>query len=155
MLSIDTNILLYAACRASPHNSAARAWLDSVADDRHVVLSEFILGELYRLLRNPVVVPSPFSAGHAVRVIEGYRNHPCWRVVSLPPDSRTVHDAVWRVAAGDGFAFRRFYDVRAALSLRAHGVTRFATVNVKDFEGLGFAKVWNPLSDLRPLTSDL
>jgi hypothetical protein len=24
-------------------------------------------------------------------------------------------------------------------------VTEFATVNVKDFEGLGFRKVWNPL----------
>jgi len=25
-------------------------------------------------------------------------------------------------------------------------VTTFATVNVKDFEGLGFRKAWNPLT---------
>jgi hypothetical protein len=29
--------------------------------------------------------------------------------------------------------------------MTAQGVTEFATVNVKDYEGLGFRKVWNPL----------
>ena len=38
------------------------------------------------------------------------------------------------------FAFRRLYAARFAA-----GVTEFATVNVKDCEGLGFRKVWNPL----------
>ena len=36
-------------------------------------------------------------------------------------------------------------DARLALTLRHHGVTEFATANLKDFEGFGFAKVWNPL----------
>jgi hypothetical protein len=31
------------------------------------------------------------------------------------------------------------------LTLRQCGVTHFATANVKDFEGWGFEKVWNPL----------
>jgi hypothetical protein len=35
---------------------------------------------------------------------------------------------------------------RTALALQAFGVTEFATANVKDFEGLGFAKVWNPIA---------
>jgi predicted nucleic acid-binding protein len=146
VLSIDTNILLYAVCNNSPHNAAARAWLDSLAEDSSVVISEFILGELYRLLRNQAVIRDPFTAPHAVRIIEGYRNHPCWRVAGPPLNNRAVHDAIWRVVANDGFAFRRFYDVRAAFFLRAVGVTRLATANVKDFQGLGFARVWNPLS---------
>jgi hypothetical protein len=29
--------------------------------------------------------------------------------------------------------------------MTAQGVTELATVNVKDFEGLGFRKVWNPI----------
>jgi len=33
-----------------------------------------------------------------------------------------------------------------ALALQAFGVTEFATANIKDFEGLGFAKVWNPIA---------
>jgi predicted nucleic acid-binding protein len=36
-------------------------------------------------------------------------------------------------------------DARLALTLRHHGVTEFATSNVKDFEGFGFNRVWNPL----------
>ncbi|MFM8358316.1 MAG: hypothetical protein ACKOET_07130 [Verrucomicrobiota bacterium] len=30
-------------------------------------------------------------------------------------------------------------------ALRHDGVTEFATANVKDFEGFGFERVWNPL----------
>ena len=32
-------------------------------------------------------------------------------------------------------------------TMTAQGVTEFATVNVKDFDGLGFRKVWNPLTE--------
>ena len=45
------------------------------------------------------------------------------------------------------FAFRRLYDARATLTMTAQGVTEFATVNVKDYEGLGFRRVWNPLKE--------
>jgi uncharacterized protein len=41
---------------------------------------------------------------------------------------------------------RRLYDTRSALTMTAQGVTEFATMNVKDFKGLGFRKVWNPLA---------
>lgn len=40
---------------------------------------------------------------------------------------------------------RRLYDARTALTLTAQGVTEFATANPKDFVGLGFRRVWNPL----------
>ena len=42
-------------------------------------------------------------------------------------------------------AYRRVYDHRLALTLCQHGVTEFATANVRDFEGLGLGRVWNPL----------
>ena len=54
---------------------------------------------------------------------------------------------VWPAAAGPGFARRRIYDARLALTLRHHGVAEFATANVKDFEGFGFTRVWNPLTE--------
>jgi hypothetical protein len=40
---------------------------------------------------------------------------------------------------------RRIYDLRLGMSLVAQGVTELATVNLKDFEGIGFQRVWNPL----------
>ena len=54
---------------------------------------------------------------------------------------------VWHWAAKRMFATRRIIDVRLALTLRHHRVTEFATANVKDFAGLGFARVWNPLTE--------
>jgi hypothetical protein len=56
-------------------------------------------------------------------------------------------DEAWKLAARTGFPRRRIFDVRLGLTLLHHGVTRFATANVKDFEGLGFQKVWNPLAE--------
>jgi hypothetical protein len=49
------------------------------------------------------------------------------------------------IAEKEGFARRRIFDVRLTKTLQAHGVTEFATANTKNFEGLGFQRVWNPL----------
>jgi hypothetical protein len=48
------------------------------------------------------------------------------------------------------FARRRSYDWRMALILHRQGVTELAAVNAREFEGLGFSRVWNPLVDLAP-----
>ena len=76
-----------------------------------------------------------------------YRQHPRWRVLGFPPRSRDIHAALWKAAATPNFARRRIYDLRIALCLQSFGVTEFATANVKDFEGLGFAKIWNPVGN--------
>ena len=49
--------------------------------------------------------------------------------------------AVWQDAAVAGFARRRIIDVRLARTLLAQGVADFATVNERDFQGLGFRRV--------------
>ena len=54
-------------------------------------------------------------------------------------------EEVWRMAASRRFACRRIIDARLALTLIHHGVREFATANLKDFDGLGFERVWNPL----------
>ena len=145
MLSIDANILLYAVNTASPWNESAYAWLMSIQHEENVAISEFILAELYGLLRNPAVLKRPLPADDAVEVIQAYRSHPRWRLIGFPAESRSLHDTLWKNARAATFAFRRLYDTRSALSMTAQSVTVFATVNVKDFEGLGFRKVWNPL----------
>lgn len=146
MLSIDANLLLYSYCEASPHHGAARGFIESSSTRTDVALSEFVLTELYLLLRNPVVLARPLSAPGAVAVIQSYRNHPRWRVVGFPPTSREIHSDLWQLAATPGMARRRIYDTRTALCLRAFGVTELATATAKDFEGFGFRRVWNPLS---------
>ena len=145
MLSMDTNLLFHALNVDSPRHEAAYAWLTAIAPAQEVAISEFVLAELYGLLRNPVVLRYPLEADEAVDVIQTYRRHPSWRLIGFPLESRPLHDALWSMARRKGFAFRRFFDARSALTLTAQGVTEFATLNVKDFEGMGFRKVWNPL----------
>ncbi|MDI1314072.1 TA system VapC family ribonuclease toxin [Prosthecobacter sp.] len=145
MLSIDTNLLLYAYSEAAPEHGRALAFITSMSASESVALSEFVLTEFYLLLRNPAVLKKPLSAPDAVRIIQSYRHHPRWKILGFPPTSREVHADLWQQAATPGIARRRIYDTRTALCLRAFGVTEFATVNVKDFEVFGFQKVWNPL----------
>lgn len=145
MLAFDTNLLFYAVNRSSPFHEAALAFLESIREDPKVAVCEFALLELYCLLRNPKVNAKPLGPEGAVQVIEAYRHHPTWRLVGFSQESRKLHDRLWKLAARRDFAYRRVYDVRMALALIDQGVTRFATVNVKDFEDLGFQQVWNPL----------
>jgi uncharacterized protein len=145
MLSIDANLLLYAFNTASPWHEDARDWLSSIQRDEDVAISEFILIELYALLRNSAVLKHPLPADEAVEVIQTYRTHPRWRLIGFPTESRPLHDTLWQKARANAFAFRKSFDTRSALTMTAQGVTEFATVNVKDFEGLGLRKVWNPL----------
>lgn len=49
------------------------------------------------------------------------------------------------ITAQPELARRRLYDIRARLAMVQQGVAEFATANVKDFQGLGFHRVWNPL----------
>lgn len=152
MLSVDANLLLYSYCEAAPENPVARRFLTSLAEDESVALSEFVLTELYLLLRNPAVLAHPLNAPEAAQVIQNYRSHPRWKTLGFPPSSRDLHAALWQQAATSDFPRRRIYDTRTALSLRAFGVTHFATANVKDFQGFGFTRVWNPLLE-HPSTS--
>ena len=145
MISVDANILLCSYSEASPHHHASRVFLESLSRRDDVALSEFVLSETYLHLRNPAVLDAPLNATEAVAVIQRYRKHPRWRVLGFPPRSRDIHTALWKAAAVRDFARRRIYNLRTALCLQAFGVTEFATMNVKDFEGSGFANVFNPI----------
>ncbi|MDB6072982.1 MAG: putative toxin of toxin-antitoxin system [Verrucomicrobiaceae bacterium] len=104
-----------------------------------------VLVELYCLLRNPAVLSKPLKAAAAVDVCEAFRQHPQWQVIGFPTESRAFHDSFWPRLGDNTFARRRAYDWRMGLSMLRQGVTEFATVNIKDFQGFGFARVWNPL----------
>lgn len=145
MISIDTNILLFGVWPKTESHLQAENFLQSLQDREDVAISEFVLLELYTLLRNPAVLEKPLSAAASAEICESFRQHPNWQVVGFPSESRPFHDAFWPKLREENFARRRAYDWRIALSLLQQGVTEFATVNLKDFQGFGFAKVWNPL----------
>ena len=142
MLSFDTNIAVYAANSASPHHQPAVAFIQSMATRRDVAICELILVELYLKLRNEKIFSHPLSAEKAASVCQAYRNNRAWALIESAP----VMDEVWAQAGHKAFPFRRIIDLRLGFTLRHHGITEFATSNEKDFHGLGFSKVWNPLA---------
>ncbi len=142
MTAVDTNLLFAWLNRDHAWHESAIRWFREQAANPDIVLCELCLVELYGLLRNPAVVARPLSAPAAVDLIQRLRSHPVWELVDDPGG---LMDEVWKASASPAFARRRIYDARLALVLRHHGVTQLATANVKDFEGFGFERVWNPL----------
>lgn len=145
MTSCDTNILFDALEATRPGHAAARHFLESHRDDSDFALCELVLVELYVLLRNRAVARTPLPSRQTVDIIQTLRSNPRWDVLDYPGPAARIMDATWERAADHAFARRRIFDIRLALTLRHHGVTRFATANVRDFQDFGFDQVWNPL----------
>jgi toxin-antitoxin system PIN domain toxin len=145
LISLDTNLLIYALNSAAVEHKAAREFVNALEQDDNVAICELVLFELYGLLRNEKVFPNPAGPSEAVAVVQGFRLHPRWRLIDWPGQKPGLMDAVWTRAAAPGFARRRIFDVRLAAALQHHGVSEFATANEKDFLNLGFNRVWNPL----------
>jgi toxin-antitoxin system PIN domain toxin len=142
MISLDTNLLIYARVETSSWHEPARDFLESLAANPDVVIAELVLVEFYLALRNPAILDTPLGAADAAAECQWFRAHPRWALA----EQADVMETVWQDAARAGFARRRIIDVRLARTLLAHGVTEFATANMRDFQDLGFAKVWNPLA---------
>ena len=140
-ISFDTNVVVHACNDVSPQQAAAVKFIESLALRQDVAVSEFMLVEVYLKLRNSKIFPDPMTAPEAAAVCQSFRSNANWELISEGP----MMDDVWKQAAKKNFAIRRIVDLRFGLSLIRHGVTEFATANIKDFEGIGFNRVWNPL----------
>jgi uncharacterized protein len=139
--SFDTNIAVYACNEGCSEQESAVIFLETLALRRDVVVSELMLVELYLKLRNAKIFANPMTASEAASVCQSFRSNANWEMIGEGP----VMDEVWRQAAKNEFAIRRIVDLRLGLSLIHFGVTEFATANTKDFQGMGFNRVWNPL----------
>ncbi|MCX6935015.1 MAG: PIN domain-containing protein [Verrucomicrobia bacterium] len=141
MISFDTNIVVHAANADSPHWAEARTFLEEAGQRKDVVLCELVLVEVFLKLCNDNIFSRPLSADEAWDFCERLRRNRNWRLV----DSAPVMDEVWKLCRGKGFPFRRIIDLRLGLTLRHFRVEEFATTNGKDFQSVGFRRVWNPL----------
>lgn len=145
MISFDTNLVVYSCNSDAPECAPSRRFFEDLATREDVLVCELMLVEVYLKLRNPRIFSRPFDAVSAAAYCQRFRRHPRWALVESAP----VMSEVWRLSAQPDFAMRRIVDARLAFTLLRHGVTDFATVNVKDFQDFGFTKLWNPLDSLR------
>lgn len=141
MKSIDTQLLLYALNEDCAEFEICRALLEEMTHaPSEWVLADQVLLELYRLLRNPVVLSKPLSATQAGNILSFFDRQPFHRV-------GYQHD-LWprlltSLAARD-FPARRCFDMQLAHTLLSNGVDVFYTRNTKDFQG--FKRLVNPLA---------
>lgn len=141
MISCDTNILFYGINESCPEHERAVSFFESHQTNDRFAICELTLIELYRLLRNPVVVPKPLNAPQAARTIQSFREHPYWRILDYPGG---LMNGFWKEAARPAFPANRLFDLRLAVTLKYYGVTQLATRNTKDFQGMGL-DVLNPI----------
>lgn len=141
MLSIDTNILLYAQNQDCVEHARAREFIEASALRDDVAICELVLVELYQLLRNPAVLSRPLSAPEAAAVRVRWRGNPRWALIENAP----IMDRLWCLAQRVDLPRRALFDARIALTLRHHGVTEWATRNTSDFKTFGFAHLINPI----------
>ena len=78
-----------------------------------------------------------------------FLSHRNWQVVALPGNVPKMRGDLWTRVAQANFARTRPYDLQLGLSLRYFGVDEFATANLRDFQDVGFARVWSPLAEKR------
>jgi toxin-antitoxin system PIN domain toxin len=142
--SADSNIFLYAADPNSPRHHPARHFLNTCGTQKNeeFVVCELVLVEVYMGLRNPAIFKQPYTSAEAAGYCEQLKKNPRWRCVDYQTE---VSHRLWEWASLTNSGFRQIFDARLAMTLRHHGVTRFATLNEKHFQGFGFETVWNPL----------
>ena len=141
MISFDTNILFPSLEPTHVNHEATKRFLMGFKKER-VAVCELVLMEVYQLVRNPSVCRSPLNAVEGLALIQRLRAHPQWSLIDYPGN---LMGEIWSISGEPHFPRRRLFDVRLALTLRHHGVKSFATMNTKDFQDMGFEKVWNPL----------
>lgn len=143
MNSLDTNILVYAANADAAEHRAARAVVDEMlASPERWLLADQVLFEFYKALRNPRILERPLDAARASRHLsflceESGVARCCYELEHW--------DAVLARLRDRATPYQQTHDIVLAATLRAGGVTRFYTRNVRDFERAGFEEVINPI----------
>ena len=118
MISIDSNLLLYSLNPDSIWHEAAVSFLrqNLGVPSVQIAITDYVLVELYVLLRNPAVMTKALTAKAARDLVTAY-----WDVPNVSRiENANVMDEVWRLAGSRDFARRRVFDARLALTLR-HG----------------------------------
>lgn len=145
MNSLDTNILIYAVNADCQEHERAIAIYQSMLDSpEEWILSDQVLFEFYRALRNSRILEHPLGHHEALDQITILREKSgiqhCAYETDFWPD-------LFRDHSNKNPKSSHIFDRVLAVTLRKNGVTCFYTRNTKDFLGAGFEHLVNPLDD--------
>jgi predicted nucleic acid-binding protein len=144
--SLDTNILLYAInVDCAEHKNCSALVRTSIEEPGEWIVADQVWFELYRLLRNNVVLKKPLSAKDASEAISYYRHKMGWLHCAWDVHFMKQLETVWNV---NSFSASKSFDLILAITLKNFGVKTFYTRNTKDFEKLKFFNLVNPIINL-------
>ena len=150
---LDTNILVYAADEdALEHPKAIQVVDMALANPGQWMMADQVLFEFYKALRSPRVFRRPLPADEAAERIRFLRTESGFLRCCHELDH---WEKILPILEKRNTPYQRTHDIVLGTTLRLAGVTRFFTRNTKDFEGMGFAELINPIDEPGSATEDI
>lgn len=129
MILLDANVLVYAINADAPQHGASRAVVDESMHGRVPgVLVPQVLLEFFAVVTNPGRVGRPLEPARAWQQVAALRS----ALPLLHPEQQVLTELDRLVSArqptgGD------IFDISLVAQMRAHGISRICTYNVRDF----------------------
>lgn len=142
MTLLDTNVLVHAHNRASPHQAkASRIVSDAVRMKLRGCITPQILYEFFAVITSPRRVEHPLNASDAAAICDDL--YVCRQISKIFP-SATTPSRVFDLARQLRLVGSQVFDCAIALTAEENGVRRIYTENTADFQRYDFLTAINP-----------
>jgi predicted nucleic acid-binding protein len=140
---LDTNILVHAYNKSSPHQSKARNILEkAMKGEIEVCLSPQVLYEFFAVLTNAKRVEHPVSSSEAADLCIDLWE--CTEIEKLNPSGIAPFE-VFKFAKKLKLSRAEIFDCSLAVTAKENNVETIYTQNIVDFKNYKFIKVQDPL----------
>jgi toxin-antitoxin system PIN domain toxin len=143
VITVDTNVLVYAADADSPFHAVCREWIENRRARPDAWYTTWpILYEFLRVTTHPRVMRRPWSVRAAWQFIEGLLASPALGL--LVHTDRHAEVAAQVVAEVPHLAGNLLHDAHTAVLMREHGLRRIVTRDT-DFHRFPFLEPVDPV----------
>jgi predicted nucleic acid-binding protein len=139
---LDTNILVHAYNRTSPHNKAANKIMKKAMNGEiEACIALQVLYEFFAVITNSKRVESPIAAGKAAELcLDLWECSEIEKITAAKLAPKEVFRLVKDMKASGG----KVFDCVLAVTAKANKVEAIYTENEKDFKVFSFLKAINP-----------
>jgi uncharacterized protein len=143
---LDTNILVHAYNKASPHQKVASSIIErAMAGEINACIAQQVLFEFFAVITNAKRVESPLTTDIAAELcIDLWECDEIGKIAA----SESVPKAVFSLVKSKRLSGPAVFDCILAVSAKTSKIDVIYTENVRDFNKYGFIKVENPFIDL-------
>jgi predicted nucleic acid-binding protein len=127
---LDTNVLVAASVEAHPSHSAATVLLGRLAaEGAPLCISLQVCREFLVVLTRQPVEGRAFTVEEALRALDSWRS-----ACTVLDEDAAVQGELFALLRSHQVKGKQVHDANIVATMRANGISRLATLNVKDFE---------------------